>query len=76
MARCLHRLVDESLDSIATFHDADQSTSNISYNSAGLPDTTTDEDDVYQNYEYYTDFARLYRTGAAELPSDAPASGC
>jgi YD repeat-containing protein len=44
-----------------TFYDADQSTAGLSYNTAGLVDTTTDEDDVYKNFEYYTDYARLYR---------------
>ncbi|MBW2440700.1 MAG: RHS repeat protein [Deltaproteobacteria bacterium] len=46
---------------IATFQDADQSTSSISYNAAGLADTITDEDEVYKTYEYYPDHARIYR---------------
>jgi RHS repeat-associated protein len=45
----------------ATFHDTDQSSSNISYNIAGLPDTTTDEDGVYKNFVYDADFDRLSR---------------
>ena len=45
----------------ATFHDADQSTSSISYNTAGLAETTADEDDVYKTFDYYKAYARLYR---------------
>ena len=44
-----------------TFNDADQSTASISYNTAGLPDTTTDEDGVYRNFAYDADYARLSR---------------
>ncbi|MEJ2285993.1 MAG: RHS repeat-associated core domain-containing protein, partial [Desulfobacterales bacterium] len=45
----------------ATFNEADLSSTGISYNTAGLIDTTIDEDHVYQSYEYYMDFSRLYR---------------
>jgi len=41
-------------------HDADSSIRSISYNTAGLPETATDEDNVAKSYEYNTN-GQLYR---------------
>lgn len=40
-------------------HEADSSTKSVSHNLGGLPDTTTDEDDVTYIYDYDAVYGRL-----------------
>jgi YD repeat-containing protein len=44
---------------IAVTHEADNSTSSVSYNTAGLPETITDEDGVLRSYDYDPVYGRL-----------------
>ena len=46
---------------ISFFKEADHSSSSITYNSAGLPDTVIDEDGVEQFYEYDSQYGRLFQ---------------